>query len=69
MEVAGRAQRAYARRLRVAHLPASKSLESFDFAFQPTLSARVVQELATISFVQAGANAVLLGPPGVANSP
>jgi energy-coupling factor transporter ATP-binding protein EcfA2 len=46
-------------------LPASRSLESFDFAFQPTLSARVVQELATLSFVQTGANVVLLGPPGV----
>ena len=63
--VAGRAQRAYARRLRAAHLPTSKSLESFDFAFQPTLSARVIQELATLGFVQTATNVVLLGPPGV----
>jgi DNA replication protein DnaC len=64
-EVAGRAQRAYARRLRAAHLPTSKSLESFDFAFQPTLSTRLIQELATLGFVQTATNVVLLGPPGV----
>jgi DNA replication protein DnaC len=64
-ELAGRAQRAYERRLRAAHLPTSKSLDSFDFSFQPSLSARVVQELATLAFVQTATNVVLLGPPGV----
>src|SRR5262245_40525988 len=47
-EVTGRAQRAYERRVRAAHLPATKSLESFDFAFQPTLSQRLIQELGTL---------------------
>src|SRR5262245_8855752 len=37
VELAGRAERAYARRVRAAHLPAAKSLEGFDFAFQPAL--------------------------------
>jgi DNA replication protein DnaC len=64
-EMAGRAERAYARRVRAAHLPAAKSLDSFDFAFQPTLSARLIQELGTLGFVQTATNIVLLGPPGV----
>lgn len=64
-EVEGRAERAHARRIRAAHLPSAKSLESFDFAFQPTLSARLIQELATLGFVQTATNIVLLGPPGV----
>jgi DNA replication protein DnaC len=64
-EVAGRTQRAYERRVRAAHLPASKSLESFDFSFQPTLSARLLDELGTLGFVQTATNVVLLGPPGV----
>jgi DNA replication protein DnaC len=64
-EIAGRAERAYARRVRAAHLPTSKSLESFDFAFQPSLSARLIQELGTLGFVQTATNIVLLGPPGV----
>jgi DNA replication protein DnaC len=64
-ELAGRAQRAYERRLRAAHLPTPKSLESFDFTFQPTLSERLVRELATLHFVTTATNVVFLGPPGV----
>jgi DNA replication protein DnaC len=64
-ELAGRAQRAYERRVRAAHLPAAKSLEGFDFAFQPALSARLIQELGTLGFLQTATNVVLLGPPGV----
>ncbi len=64
-EVTGRAQRAYERRVRAAHLPSTKSFESFDFAFQPTLSERLIQELATLGFLEMATNIVLLGPPGV----
>ena len=67
-EVQGRAQRAYERRVRAAHLPGSAlstSLESFDFGFQPSLSAPLIRELATLGFVQTATNIVLLGPPGV----
>ena len=45
-EVQGRQRRALERRLRAAHLPARTRLESFDFTFQPTLSERLVRELA-----------------------
>jgi DNA replication protein DnaC len=64
-ELAGRAERAYQRRVRAAHLPSVKSLEGFDFAFQPSLSARLIQELGTLGFLQTATNIVLLGPPGV----
>ncbi len=64
-EVVGRQQRALERRLRAARLPAHTRLETFDFAFQPTVSERLVRELAGLSFVQTATNVVLLGPPGV----
>ncbi len=64
-EVAGRAQRAYERRVRAAHLPAGKAREGFACAFQPSLSARLIQELGTLGFLQTATNVVLLGPPGV----
>lgn len=64
-ELAGRAERAYQRRVRAAHLPTVKSLEGFDFAFQPSLSTRLIQELGTLGFLQTATNMVLLGPPGV----
>ncbi len=64
-EVTGRAQRAYERRVRAAHLPSTKSVESFAFAFQPTRSERLIQDLATLGFLETATNIVLLGPPGV----
>jgi DNA replication protein DnaC len=64
-EVQGRQRRALERRVRAAHLPSRMRLESFDFSFQPTLSERLVRELAGLSFVQTATNVVMLGPPGV----
>lgn len=64
-EVGGRQQRALERRLRAAHLPRRVRLEAFDFSFQPTLSERLVRELASLRFVQTATNVVFLGPPGV----
>lgn len=64
-ELGGRQQRALERRMRAAHLPRRVRLEAFDFSFQPTLSERLVRELASLRFVQAATNVVLLGPPGV----
>ncbi len=64
-EVKGRQQRALERRLRAARLPAHTRLEAFDFSFQPSVSERLVRELAGLAFVQTATNVVLLGPPGV----
>ena len=64
-ELTGRAERALARRIRTARLPVAARLETFDFSFQPSLSARLIGELAGLAFVQTATNIVLLGPPGV----
>jgi len=52
-------------RTRLAHLPFRRTLEEFDFSFQPSINERQVKELATLSFVSGAANVTLLGPPGV----
>jgi DNA replication protein DnaC len=41
-----------------------KTLDQFDFEFQPSLDRKVVRELAGLSFVERAHNVVLLGPPG-----
>lgn len=64
-EVAGRAQRAQERRVRAAHLPTPKTLEAFDFSFQPSIPEPLIRELAGLSFVQTATNLLFLGPPGV----
>lgn len=51
--------------LQFAKFPHLKRLEDFDFAAQPGLDRRIVDELATGRFLHEGRNLVLLGPPGV----
>lgn len=64
-EVSARRIRYLRTRMRLAHFPALKTLESFDFGFQPSLDERQVRELQTLRFVHECRNVVLLGPPGV----
>src|SRR6266566_2382766 len=63
-EIEGRDRRAAERRMSAARFPAIKTLEAFDFAFQPSLSERLLWELADLSFVQTATNVLFLGPPG-----
>jgi DNA replication protein DnaC len=61
----GRQLRGIEARLRQARFPWVKTLDQFDFDFQPSLDRKQVRELAAMSFVERGQNVVLLGPPGV----
>lgn len=64
-ELAVREDRRFRSGLRTSKLPHHKTLDEYDFSFQPDLDPRKVKDLATLSFVEAKANAALLGPPGV----
>ncbi len=68
-EIEGRDRRAAARRMVAARLPTLKTLEAFDFRFQPSLSERWLWELADLSFVKSAPNVIFLGPPGVGKTP
>ena len=61
----GRYQRGTELRLRQARFPWLKTLEQFDFDFQPSLDRRLIRELAGMSFVERAHNVIVLGPPGV----
>ncbi len=65
MEVEARKLTAQQKRLKAAKLPTHKTLEAFDFTFQPSIDERQVWELADLSFVKTTSNVVFLGPPGV----
>ena len=64
-ELAVRDDRRFRAGLRLSKLPHHKTLDDYDFSFQPELDPRKIRDLATLSFVQAHANVALLGPPGV----
>lgn len=64
-EWGGRHQKGFESRLKQARLPWVKTLEQFDFSFQPSIDRKVVRELSGLGFVERGENVILLGPPGV----
>src|SRR6478672_9192198 len=64
-ETAGRYEREVAMKTKLAHFPLLKTLDQFDFSFQPSVPEKQVRELATMRFVAHGENVLLLGPPGV----
>jgi DNA replication protein DnaC len=64
-ETGVREGRRFRNALKLSGLPHHKTLDCFDFAFQPDLDARKVKDLATLRFVEAKANVALLGPPGL----
>ena len=51
--------------LQIAHFPCVRTLEGFDFAFQPSADERLIRELSTGSFIAHGENVLIFGPPGV----
>jgi DNA replication protein DnaC len=61
----GRQIRGIEARLRQARFPWVKTLDQYEFEFQPSIDRRQVRELSGLSFVERGQNIVLLGPPGV----
>src|SRR5262249_46832999 len=64
-ELAQRQRQRVELNLQFAKFPCVKRLDTFDFAAQPGLDRRLVEELATLRFLSEGRNVILLGPPGV----
>lgn len=61
-------ERRIATMLTLSGLPSGKTLEDFDWTFQPKADRRQLDALATCSFVREHQNILFLGPPGVGKS-
>ena len=64
-EVASKRDKNVAMRTNLARFPFVKSLDAFEFSYQPSLDKKQVQTLATCHFIEHGENLLILGPPGV----
>lgn len=67
-EVERRAQKQLALRLRRGLLDPAKTLETFDFDFNPTLSRQHVLALAACDYIRQKRNVLICGPTGVGKS-
>ena len=67
-EVASKTAKHVTMRTHLARVPFVKSLETFDFSYQPSLDKKQIQTLSSCHFIEHGENVVLLGPPGVGKS-
>jgi DNA replication protein DnaC len=67
-ELAVRGSRQVERRVRAAMFRETKSLDEFDFAFNPSIKRKQISDLATCRFVREKADVLFLGPPGVGKS-
>ncbi|MGH7646616.1 MAG: ATP-binding protein, partial [Gemmatimonadaceae bacterium] len=54
--------------LKLSGLPSGKTLEDFDWSFQPRIDRRQIDTLATCSYIREKTNVLFLGPPGVGKS-
>jgi DNA replication protein DnaC len=64
-QVVLRRQRRLTAAIHAARLPALKTLDTFDFAFQPSIDRGQVLNLHELGFVARKENVILLGPAGV----
>jgi DNA replication protein DnaC len=64
-EVASKTAKHVTMRTQLARFPFVKGLESFDFAYQPSIDKKQIQTLISCHFVEHGEYLVILGPPGV----
>ena len=63
-----REQRTIARRQKAADFREIRSLDNFDFAFNPSIDRARIYELAACHFIRQQRDALLVGPPGVGKS-
>ena len=67
-ELAVRADRQLQRRVKAAQFRELKTLDAFDWSFNPSIKKKQVFDLATCRFVREARDVLLIGPPGVGKS-
>jgi DNA replication protein DnaC len=64
-EVSRKTEGSIRARIAKAKFPYIKTIEEFDFSFQPSLNDREVIKLCSLDFIEQKGNVIFLGPPGV----
>ncbi len=64
-QVINKTERSINRRMQIAAFPDIKTLEAFDFSYQPQINEKLIRELANLDFLNERKNVLFIGPPGV----
>lgn len=64
-ELRGKTERSVKTKIYKARFPFVKTLEQFDFSFQPSIGEKEILRLSSLEFIDTKNNLVFLGPPGV----
>ena len=64
-EIEFKEQRASEFNIKVAGFPFKRTLEEFDFDFQPSINKKEIMDLATLRFIEEKKNVLLVGSSGV----
>lgn len=67
-ELAAKTDRSIRERIHKARFPVLRTLDSFDFSFQPSLKAPEVLELGNLGFIDRAENVILVGASGTGKS-
>jgi len=67
-ELLVRAERLIKRRIKAAAFRDLKTLDSFNFSFNPSIRKKLIYDLATCRFIHQGRDVLFLGPPGTGKS-
>lgn len=63
-EIAARESKGLMKRIKAARFPVPKTLEEFNFDFQPKLDVKLVKTLASCEFVERNETVIFVGQPG-----
>lgn len=63
-EANNRKDNSYKKRYSKAKLPCFKTIEEFDFTFQPSIDSKIINDASTCSYIKEKKNIVFIGNPG-----
>ena len=67
-EINNRKNNNYKKRYAKAKVPAHKTIDDFDFGFQPSIDQKLINDVMTCQFIKENRNVIFIGNPGTGKS-